>query len=334
VTSATVTRGARRLSPTSVRRGVQRGAYGARVVGTVVLLMGVVLASPAHAAWLVPGLGGGVSNATLLATPTAPSASVASGTATVTWSASSVIGTSIEASGYVVERIWRGTGPGPQGQEDGDIESVSSGSCAGTVAALSCTTPHGAGETWAYRVSPRFASWSGSESAESSAVRMAATPTVTALALIDAGIAGIVEAGDQIVVTFSEVLDPTSICSGFSSSESGVQTATGMTFRFVGNPNVITVDAGGTCGTSGFGSLQVGGTGNNRYTQGGQSLTTPSSTLTWNPANRTITVTFGSVSGSTTSGSSATVVLTPGALTASGLPIAATPVDSATPQRF
>jgi len=295
--------------------------------------MGVVLVSPAHAAWIVPGLGGGMSSATLLATPSAPTASVLSGTATVSWSASGVIGTSFDASGYVVERIWRGTGPGPQGQEDGDIEATTGG-CAGTVAALTCTTPHGSGETWAYRVSPRFQSWAGPRSAESTAIRMASTPTVTAIALTDAGTAGFVEAGDRIIVTFSEVLDPRSICSGFSTSTSSVQTATGMTFTFTGNPNVITVSASGTCGTNGFGSLQVGGTGNGRYTQGNQALSTPDSTLVWDPNGRTITVTFGSISGSTTSGAAATIVLTPGALTAGGLPIAATPVSSATAQRF
>jgi len=333
VTSRTATRRTRHLSRASVRHAVHFGAFGARTTAVVALLMGVVLTSPAHAAWIVPGPGGGIGTATQLATPSAPTASVVSGTATVSWSASGVIGTSFNASGYVVERVWRGTGSGPQGQEDGDIEATTGG-CAGTVAALTCTTPHGTGETWAYVVSPRFASWSGARSPESSPIRMASTPTVTAIALIDAGTAGFVEAGDQIVLTFSEVLDAQSICGGFSTSMSDIQTATGMTFSFSGNPNVITVSASGTCGTNGFGSLQVGGTGNGRYTQGNQALSTPNSTLVWNPNNRTITVTFGSVSGRTTSGASATVVLTPGALTASGLPISATPVNSATAQRF
>jgi hypothetical protein len=332
VTSPIRTTRARRSSRTSVRRGV-RGALTARLTGVVVLLLTVVMVSPASAAWIVPGFGASMSSATSLATPSAPSASVASGTATITWSASGVIGASTNASGYVVQRVWRGSSTGPQGQEDGDVEATTGG-CAGTVTALTCTTPHGTGETWSYRISPRLADWAGPFSAESDAVRMAATPTVTAIALINAGTLGTVEAGDQIVLTFSEVLDPTSVCSGFSSSATGTQTATGMTFSFAGNPNVITVSNSGTCGTSGFGSLQVGGTGNGRYTQGGQSLTTPNSTLTWNPANRTITVTFGSVSGNTGTGASATVVLTPGALTASGVPIAATPVSSATAQQF
>jgi len=342
VTSPTVTRGVRTRSRPSVRcgNGRRRATLRARLAAVVVVLLGVALASPAQAAWIVPGLGGSMSSATLLATPTAPGASVSSGTATVTWTASAVIGTSFDASGYVVERIWRGTSPGPQGQVAGDVEATTGG-CAGTVAALSCTTPHASGETWAYRVSPRFLSWSGAPSAESSPVTMASTPTVTAIALADAGTAGVVEAGDQIVLTFSEVLDAQSVCSGFSSSATGTQTATGMTFTFTttggGVQNKIDVTASGTCGSNGFGSLAVGGTGGNRYTtsvNGG--ISAASSTLVWDPAARTITVTFGAVTvnGNTGNGTAATAVYTPGALTASGLPISGTPVNSTTAQRF
>jgi len=339
VIDPTATSGTRRPSRASVRRGNGqrggRGALGARAAGVVIMLLSVVVAAPAQAAWIVPGLGGGMSIAAQLATPSAPNASVSSGTATVSWSASGIIGTSFDASGYVVERIWRGMDPGPQGQLDGDIEATT-GNCAGTVEALSCTTPHGSGETWAYRIAPRFASWTGSPSAESSAVTMAVAPTVTAIALVDAGTAGEVEAGDQIVLTFSEVLDAQSICSGFSSSATGLQTATGMTFTFTstaGNvANQITVTTAGTCGTNGFGSLRAGGTGPNRYTN--SSLTVADSTLVWNPTSRTITVTFGAASGDIRNGSSAIAQYTPGALTASGLQIASTPVDSATAQRF
>jgi hypothetical protein len=339
VTSPTVTRGVRTRSRPSVRcgNGRRRATLRARLAAVVVVLLGVALASPAQAAWIVPGLGGSMSSATLLATPTAPGASVSSGTATVTWTASAVIGTSFDASGYVVERIWRGTSPGPQGQVAGDVEATTGG-CAGTVAALSCTTPHASGETWAYRVSPRFLSWSGAPSAESSPVTMASTPTVTAIALADAGTAGVVEAGDQIVLTFSEVLDAQSVCSGFSSSATGTQTATGMTFTLTsaggGVQNVVTVTASGTCGSNGFGSLAVGGTGRGRYTFG--TMTAGSSTLVWDPAARTITVTFGAVTtaSNTGDGTAATAVYTPGALTASGLPISGTPVNSTTAQRF
>lgn len=317
----------------SSRASVRHGAFGARTAAAVVLLLGVVLASPAHAAWIVPGLGGSMSGATTLASTAAPTAVAGDGTATVSWSAAAIVGTSVNASGYVVERIWRGSEPGPAGQLDGDVEPAPGG-CAGTVTDLSCTTTLAAGEVWAYRVAPRFASWSALPSPESSAVQLAAAPEVTAIALFDAGTPGVVEAGDRIVITFSEILDASSICSAFSDSATGVQTATGMTFTFIGNPNDVTVDVAGTCGASGFGSLQVGDTGNGRYTQGGQSLTTPDSTLAWDPSSRTITVTFGSVAGTTTTGASAIVVLTPGALTAGGLPIDPAPVSSATAQQF
>jgi hypothetical protein len=305
----------------------------ARTVSLLTVLMLVALAQPAFAVWSTPGSGIASSFATSVDEAAAPAVQVASQVATLTWDAAVLAGTSVTATGYLVERVWRGDTAGPQGQTNGDSEPATGG-CAGTIAATTCATAHASGETWAYRLTPIYGTWTGTKGPESQAVTAASAPTVTSLVLVNVGTLGTVNAGDRIEITFSEVLDADTVCSGFSASETGPQTATGMTFDFAGNPNVITITNGGTCGTSGFGSLQVGGTGNDRYTQGGQSLTTPSSTLTWNPANRTITVTFGSVSGSTTSGSSATVVLTPGALTASGLPIAATPVDSATPQRF
>jgi hypothetical protein len=63
VTSHARTMRARRSSRTSVRRGV-RGALTARLTGVVVLLLTVVMVSPASAAWIVPGLGASMSSAT------------------------------------------------------------------------------------------------------------------------------------------------------------------------------------------------------------------------------------------------------------------------------
>jgi hypothetical protein len=144
----------------------------------------------------------------------------------------------------------------------------------------------------------------------------------------------VVNTGDQYVITFSSVLDAQSICAGFTTSTTDIQTATGLTFDFAGNPNVISITNTGTCGANGVGTIQVGGTGNGRYTQGGQSLATTNSTLTWNPTTRTITVTFGTIAGNTSTGATATAVYTPGALTGGGFAITAGPVNSATSQQF
>lgn len=288
-------------------------------------------------AWTVAGSGNANSFAALLQADGSPSASVFSSNATVSWAAVTFTGSSTAATGYTVNRVWRGSGSGPNGQQNGDKEPAG-GSCAGTVTALSCTSPHGPGQTWAYTITPLFAGWVGTESPESVPTTHPNAPTVSNITQTNSGTLGVVNAGDSFTISFSEVLDPQSICSGFTSDLSAAQTATGMTFDFAGNPNVITIDNDntGTCGTANLGTLQVGGRGNNRYTQGGQALRMDNSTLTWNPATRTITVTFGPVRAgdNTTTGAAATAVYTPGALTGSGLPIAPGPVSSATAQRF
>jgi hypothetical protein len=78
----------------------------------------------------------------------------------------------------------------------------------------------------------------------------------------------------------------------------------------------------GTCGSSGFGSLAVGGTGGNRYTNSG--LVLSDSTLTWDPSARLLTVTLGALTDGTarTGVPAANAVFTPGALSAGGLAIA------------
>lgn len=288
-------------------------------------------------AWTVAGSGNANSFAGILQADAAPSATVSAGEATVSWPAVTFTGSSTAATGYTVNRVWRGSESGPDGQEEGDKEPAA-GTCAGTVTALSCTSPHGAGQTWAYTITPLFAGWIGTESPESAPVTPAAGPTVTSITQANSGTLGVVNASDSFTITFSEVLDPQSICSGFTSDSSAVQTATGMTFTFAGNPNVISITDAGTCGLKeNLGTLQVGGTGNNRYTAnaGGSTLVLSNSTLTWNPTSRTVTVTFGAVaSGTATTGASAIAVYTPGALTAGGLPIESGPVESATEQRF
>jgi hypothetical protein len=289
---------------------------------TVLVL--VVMARPALASWTATGTGTAQSNATLLATPASASANVFDQEATVTWGSSGLVGTSEAATSFSVERVWRGAEPGPQGQLDGDSEPAVGG-CAGTIAALTCTTTHLSGHTWGYRVIPHYATWSGPAGAESAPLRMAEVPTVTSLTLVNTGILGQIDAGDRIEIVFSERLDATSVCSGFSASSSGAQTATGITFVISNaQPNVISIDptTSGTCGSSGFGSLTAGGTGNNRYTNNG--LTATNSTLTWDPSSRSITVTLGTLATGTarTGVPSAESTYSPGALTADGLQIA------------
>ena len=293
-------------------------------VSLLTALVLVVVADPALAGWTAPGTGTAQSSATSLATPAAASANVFQQTATVSWSSSGLVGTSESAASYTVERVWRGAEAGPEGQLDGESEPAI-GACAGTITALTCEAPHASGETWAYRVIPHYATWSGPAGPESAPLRMAQVPTVTSLALVNTGTAGQVNAGDRIEIVFSEALDATSVCSGFSSSATGSQTATGIQINLSNaQPNVVTFDGAvtGTCGSSGFGSLAVGGTGGNRYTNSG--LVLSDSTLTWDPSARLLTVTLGALTDGTarTGVPAANAVFTPGALSAGGLAIA------------
>lgn len=313
-----------------MRRATFRRRLRVLAVFTAVLLL------PAQTAfaWTVAGFGGANGAAAFLAADAAPAASVFAQTATVSWSVVTFAGSSTAATGYTVNRVWRGAGAGPNGEQNGDKEPAT-GACAGTIAGLSCTTSHPSGQTWSYTVTPQFAGWVGAESPESAPVRMPGPPSVTAIALTNSGTTGTANAGDSFTITFSELLDPQSICSGFNADPTVTQTATGLALDFAGNPNVISVTNGGTCQTSGLGTLQVGGNGNGRYTRGGQALQFTNSTLTWNPTERTITVTFGTTTNNTnTNVAAATAVYTPGALTGSGLAITPGPVNSASPQQF
>lgn len=302
---------------------------------TVLLVAIALFMLPAQAAfsWTVPGSGEANSFAAVLSTNLGPSASVSAGTATVSWSPVTFSGSSTTATGYTVNRVWRDSTDGPNGQKDGDKESAG-GSCAGIVTALTCTTSHGTGQTWAYTITPLFSGWTGIESPESALVTQAPAPTVISVALTNNGTEGQVNNGDQFTITYSGVLDPQSICSGFTTDLSASQSANGMTFEFAGNPNVISITNSGTCGTSGLGTLQVGGgTGATRYSQ--QSSMAFAGTMQWDPGTRTVIVTFGALqSGTARAGvAAADAVYTPGALTGSGLPIDATPF-TATNQRF
>lgn len=300
----------------------------------VILLTIAILMLQSHAAfaWTVTGTGNANSFATLLTADAAPSASVSAGTATVSWTAVTFAGSATAATGYTINRVWRGDGEGPDGQTAGDKEPAVD-ACAGTITALTCSTPHAVGETWSYTITPLYAGWVGTESPESTPVTQGPAPTVTAITQTNTGTLGLVNAGDQFTITFSGVLDPQSICSGFNTSLTDTQTATELTFDISGNPNEVSISANGTCGTAGLGTLQVGGTGGGRYTN--QNLTITDSTLTWNPTARTITVTFGPVEGNTRTGDAAIAVYTPGALTGNGFPLTGGPTySSATEERF
>jgi hypothetical protein len=97
------------------------------------------------------------------------------------------------------------------------------------------------------------------------------------------------DAGDKLVVTFSEPLLPSSICGNWTSS-SGSQTVNGTVTIAGGNAlSFITTDPG--CPAVRFGSVAL----NASYSAGGN--LTFNSSLAWNPATSQLTVTLGSLTG-------------------------------------
>jgi len=159
-------------------------------------------------------------------------------------------------------------------------------------------------------------------------------PEVVAVELVDVNDPGVAAPGDRIVITFSDALDPASVCSTFTSG-SGPYLHSDLTLSFNGNPNVVTITATGGCGTSGFGSITVGGTANGRYTQGNQTLSFAGSTIEWDPTTLQLRLTLGATrTGTATTGAAATAAYTPGALTSHGVGLPAGTVSSASPQGF
>jgi|GEM_PF-1481383 len=129
--------------------------------------------SAAQAVWQSGGGGSGYSRASALAAGSTPTASPGVRQVTVSWTAS---GGAVPVSGYAVKRY----------ATNGALQSVGSG-CAGTISGLSCTEQAVPGGEWRYTVTPLNNNWRGTESAQSTAVAVAApalslTPsTVTAL---------------------------------------------------------------------------------------------------------------------------------------------------------
>lgn len=153
------------------------------------------------------------------------------------------------------------------------------------------------------------------------------------IALVNTGRTRYVNAGDRIELTYSDALDPRSVCANFSATSTATQSATGLTLTFSGNPNVVSITNTGTCGATGVGSLRVGASNSGRYTTG--TGTAAGSTLSWDHGARKVTITVGAtLSNLGSQGASATAHYTPGALTANTAPIAPGTVVSATNQAF
>ncbi len=135
----------------------------ATLLGSALALLALVPAS-ASASWRVTGSDAASAKASSLSTVAQPTAAIASGGVTVSWTAPS---SGAPATGYLVRRF----------DGSGNVQTIGAG-CSGTITTTSCTEASVPQGTWRYRVTPVNANWRGSESAASAAVTISA-PALT-----------------------------------------------------------------------------------------------------------------------------------------------------------
>ncbi|MFJ4209167.1 hypothetical protein ACIPY2_11995 [Paenarthrobacter sp. NPDC089675] len=131
-------------------------------------------------------------------------------------------------------------------------------------------------------------------------VKDTTAPTVTGVQLVNGGATpGKVEQGDKVVVTFSEALDASKICSTWT--DDTVKQRLGGDNQVtvsISNSDNLTVSSTGC--TLRFGTVALGG----NYASGSMSFKGTSanaSVLEWDPAAKTITITLGTQSGNSNS---------------------------------
>jgi prepilin-type N-terminal cleavage/methylation domain-containing protein len=129
------------------------------------------------------------------------------------------------------------------------------------------------------------------------------SPTITALQLVNVSgnIAGKVEKGDQIKVTFSKALDTTTFCSGWDGTTAlsgNGQVVVTVTDGTGATNDKLTVTTASGC-TFNFGTVDLGSTayisaGNASFSGNGGNA----STIAWSSGTNTLTITLGTKSGS------------------------------------
>ncbi|MET4622951.1 hypothetical protein ABIE18_004431 [Arthrobacter sp. 2762] len=356
----------------------------------LVIVLGILLVSwggpAASAFWSSVNSGFGAAKADAVAQGALPTTSVSGASVTVTWAASTTAaGRSV--TGYSIVRYPSATG---------GTAVAATGTCAGTVAALSCVDTGVTTGNWYYTVTPKLSQWQGAESTRSavaavdatpplapsvtaptyvhsgnvsavpvsgtaealssvaltvtgtgalpltqtvsanssgnwtatpmnmtafspgtinysaqatdaagntgpagtaSSIKDVSSPTVTGVQLNNGGATlGKVEKGDSVTITFSEPINPTTVCSAWANNATNVQTQAGNNadnvIVNVSSTNILTVTGAG-CTTLRVGSVALGG----NYTASALSFSGNggnASSLSWNPTARTLTITLGS----------------------------------------
>ncbi|MGO4589468.1 hypothetical protein [Paenarthrobacter sp. 2TAF44] len=400
----------------------------------LVIVLGILLVSwggpAASAFWSSVNSGFGAAKADAVAQGAKPTTSVSGASVTVTWAASTTAaGRSV--SGYSIARYASATG---------GTKVAATGTCGGTITALSCVEGNVPAGTWFYSVTPLLSLWQGTESARStgatpvtdttpppapnltvpayvhsgnvtavpvtgtaealssvaltvtgtgalpvtqtvsanssgnwtatplnlsdfspgtinysaratdaagntgpagtgSSIKDVSSPTVTGVRLnnVSGGTPGKMEKGDSVTITFSEPVNPTTICSIWANNTTNVQTQAGNNADNVivnvapgVTTSTLTVTGAG-CPTLRVGSVALGG----NYTDSALTFSGNggnASSLSWNPTARTLTITLGGgTAGSNTVSTSPTPI--PSYTPASGITdIASNPLSTNTVQ--
>ncbi|MGJ3192901.1 hypothetical protein [Paenarthrobacter sp. FR1] len=176
------------------------------------------------------------------------------GSVTVTWTASTTAA-GRSATGYSIARYASATG---------GTRVPAAGTCAGTVAALSCTDTAPTG-TWYYAVTPMLSLWQGSESLRSTATAVDATapgaPTVNAPTYVIATTAanitatGTAEANSSVLLTVTDAGSLHSVTKTVTANGAGAWTASALNLSTL-NDGLVTysaraTDAAGNTGAAG-----------------------------------------------------------------------------------
>ena len=135
---------------------------GRLLPAALVLLTALGAPDASRAAWQSPGTGAQAAKAVTLGGGNTPSGSVSNRSVAVSWTATTLPGGG-SLTGYTVRRY---TGAGV-------LQTIGS-ACSGTIAATSCTEAAVPPGTWRYSVQPLQGSWTGTDSALSSPVTVAA----------------------------------------------------------------------------------------------------------------------------------------------------------------
>jgi hypothetical protein len=154
--------------------------------------------------------------------------------------------------------------------------------------------------TITYSSTAKDAAGNVSSAGTATSAKDATPPAVTSLTLINGGTNNTIDPGDQVVVKFSEAMNPSTICGNWSAT-GGSQVVSGseQVVVNVSTDDVLTVTSTG-CGVTRIGSVTLDGNyaGNTALSFHGTGANgSRVSSLAWNAGTLELTITLGSLAG-------------------------------------